>query len=254
MHILKSFVIAFSIYSKIPVPQFEWKDEDMKYMLCFFPWIGAVIGGCVYLWSCLCGIFDVGIICHTLIGAAIPLIITGGFHVDGFMDTMDAFHSYQPKEKKLEILKDSHIGAFAVIMLAVYGIIYIGAFSEVADPKLLKIVCGGFFLARCLSGISVVTFPSAKKDGMLYLFASSSQKVIVKWSLYLQGITCICFMLWQSLYAGILVVVAAFLAFVYYYHRTKKELGGITGDTAGYFVLICEASMMIVAAGINVLM
>ena len=254
MHILKSFVIAFSIYSKIPVPQFEWKDEDMKYMLCFFPWIGAVIGGCVYLWSCLCGIFDVGIICHTLIGAAIPLIITGGFHVDGFMDTMDAFHSYQPKEKKLEILKDSHIGAFAVIMLAMYGSIYIGAFSEVVDRNLIKIVCGGFFLARCLSGISIVTFPSAKKDGMLYLFASSSQKVIVKWSLYLQGITCICFMLWQSLYAGILVVVAAFLAFVYYYHRTKKELGGITGDTAGYFVLICEASMMIVAAGINVLM
>ena len=254
MHILKSLIIAFSIYSKIPVPQFEWKEEDMKYMLCFFPWIGAVIGGGVYLWSCLCGIFDVGEICHTLIGAAVPLVITGGFHVDGFMDTMDAFHSYRPREKKLEILKDSHIGAFAVIMLAMYGIIYIGAFSEVADPKLLKIVCGGFFLARCLSGISVVTFPSAKKDGMLYLFASSSQKVIVKWSLYLQGITCICFMLWQSLYAGILVVVAAFLAFVYYYHRTKKELGGITGDTAGYFVLICEASMMIVAAGINVLM
>ena len=254
MHILKSFIIAFSIYSKIPVPQFEWKEEDMKYMLCFFPWIGAVIGGGVYLWSCLCGIFDVGEICHTLIGAAVPLVITGGFHVDGFMDTMDAFHSYRPREKKLEILKDSHIGAFAVIMLVVYGIIYIGAFSEVADPKLLKIVCGGFFLARCLSGISVVTFPSAKKDGMLYLFASSSQKVIVKWSLYLQGITCICFMLWQSLYAGILVVVAAFLAFMYYYHRTKKELGGITGDTAGYFVLICEASMMIVAAGINVLM
>ena len=254
MHILKSFIIAFSIYSKIPVPQFEWKEEDMKYMLCFFPWIGAVIGGGVYLWSCLCGIFDVGEICHALIGAAVPLVITGGFHVDGFMDTMDAFHSYRPREKKLEILKDSHIGAFAVIILAVYGIIYIGAFSEVADPKLLKIVCGGFFLARCLSGISVVTFPSAKKDGMLYLFASSSQKVIVKWSLYLQGVACICIMLCQSLYAGILVVVAAFLAFVYYYHRTKKELGGITGDTAGYFVLICEASMMIVAAGINVLM
>ena len=254
MHILKSLIIAFSIYSKIPVPQFEWKEEDMKYMLCFFPWIGAVIGVGVYLWSCLCGIFDVGEICHTLIGAAVPLVITGGFHVDGFMDTMDAFHSYRPREKKLEILKDSHIGAFAVIMLVVYGIIYIGAFSEVEDPKLLKIVCGGFFLARCLSGISVVTFPSAKKDGMLYLFASSSQKAIAQWSFYLQGIACICFMLWQSLYAGILVVVAAFLAFVYYYHRTKKELGGITGDTAGYFVLICEASMMIVAAGINVLM
>lgn len=254
MHILKSLVIACSIYSKIPVPQFEWKEEDMKYTLCFFPWIGAIIGGCIYLWGYLCDIFHIGEICYTWIGVAIPLMITGGFHVDGFMDTMDAFHSYQPQEKKLEILKDSHIGAFAVIMLALYGMFYIGAFAEVSDRSLLKIVCGGFFLARCLSGISVVSFPSAKKDGMLYLFASSSQKMIVKWSLYLQSIAGICFMLWQSLYAGIIVVVAALLAFAYYYHRTKKELGGITGDTAGYFVLICEASMMIVTAAINVIM
>lgn len=253
MHILKSFIIAFSIYSKIPVPQFEWKEEDMKYMLCFFPWIGAVIGGCVYFWTYLCGIFNVGTMCHTLIGVAIPLMITGGFHVDGFMDTMDAFHSYQTKEKKLEILKDSHIGAFAVIMLALYGMVYIGAFSEITDKSLLRIVCGGFFLARCFSGISVVSFPSAKKDGMLYFFASSSQKMIVKWMLYLQSIVCIGFMLWQSIFAGVVVVIAAFWAFAYYYYRAKKELGGITGDTAGYCVLICEASMMIVAAVMNVM-
>ena len=254
MHILKSFIIAFSIYSKIPVPQFEWKEEDMKYMLCFFPWIGAVIGGCVYFWNHFCSIFNVGTMCHILIGVAIPLIITGGFHVDGFMDTMDAFHSYQSKEKKLEILKDSHIGAFAVIMLVLYGMIYMGAFSEIVDKSLLRIVCCGFFLARCLSGISVVSFQPAKKDGILYLFASRSQKVIVKWALYLQSIACICFMLWQSLYEGVIVVVAAFFVFVYYFYRTQKELGGITGDTAGYFVLICEVSMMIVAAVINVVM
>lgn len=253
MHILKSIVIAFSIYSRIPVPQFEWKEEDMKYMLCFFPWIGAVIGGCVYLWSRLCGIFEIGSICYTLTGAAIPLIVTGGFHADGFMDTMDAFHSYRSREKKLEILKDSHIGAFAVIMFAMYGIIYTGAFSEIADKSLLKIVCGGFFLSRCLSGIGVVSFAPAKKDGMLFRFADSSQKRAVKLSLYLQSAVCICFMLWQAFYAGMIVAAAAFLIFAYYYYRTKKEFGGVTGDTAGYFVLICEAGMVISAAIINVL-
>ena len=98
----------------------------------------------------------------------------------------------------------------------------------------------------------MVSFPPAKKNGMLYYFATSSQKAIVKWSLYLQSIACICFMLWQSLYAGI-IVAAGLLAFAYYYYRTKKELGGITGDTAGYFVLICEGSMMVAAAVINVL-
>ena len=254
MRILKSLAIAFSIYSKIPVPQFAWKEEDMRYMLCFFPWIGAVVGGGIYLWCWLCNEFQIGQMCDTLIGAAIPLIITGGFHVDGFMDTMDAFHSYQPREKKLEILKDSHIGAFAVIMLLLYGLIYVGAFSQVTDTRLLKIVCGGFFLSRGLSGIGVVSFPSAKKDGTLYLFADSSKKAVVKCSLYLQSTVCVCFMLWQSLFAGMLVAAAAFLAFAYYYHRTKKEFGGITGDTAGYFVLICEVAMMVVAAAAQVWM
>ena len=99
------------MYSKIPMPQFEWKEEDMRYMLCFFPWIGAVIGICLWLWAVLCEKAGIGMLAFTTIGSVIPILITGGFHVDGFMDTMDAFHSYQPREKKLEILKDSHIGA-----------------------------------------------------------------------------------------------------------------------------------------------
>ena len=159
MRIIKSFIIAFSMYSSIPMPQFEWKDEDMKYILCFFPWVGAVVGACIYLWKMICDRFGIGLLCYTCIGAVIPLLITGGFHADGFMDTMDAFHSYQPKEKKMEILKDSHIGAFSVIMLGIYGLIYFGAFSEIRNDQLLQIVCAGFFLARVLSGIGVDSFP-----------------------------------------------------------------------------------------------
>lgn len=254
MRILKSLIIAFSMYSKIPMPQFRRKDEDMKYMLVFFPWVGAVIGGTVYLWSLLCDRLAIGQLCYVLIGAAIPLLITGGFHVDGFMDTMDALHSYQPKEKKLEILKDSHIGAFAVIMLGVYGLIYLGSFSEISDQKLLQIVCAGFVLSRCLSGIGVVSFPCAKKDGMLYFFADRAQKNMVKGLLYLQGLLCVAFMLWRSLYAGLFIAAAALGIFAYYYDRCRKEFGGITGDTAGYFVLICEGSMMAVAAVFGILM
>lgn len=250
IHLYKALLIACSIYSKIPVPQFAWKDEDMKYTLCFFPWIGAVIGACIYIWSRWCARAAVGAICRTLIGCALPLLITGGFHADGFLDTMDAFRSYQSRERKLEILKDAHIGAFAVLMLALYGLLYAGAYSEVCEQSLLKAVCGGFFLARCLSGIGVVSLPSAKQDGMLCLFADRSHKAAVKGSLYVQGAVCICWMLRQSPYAPMLVA-AALLSFLYYAVRTKKELGGITGDTAGYFILLCEGSMMLAAAACN---
>lgn len=248
MSLIKSFFIAFSIYSKIPMPQFEWKKEDMKYNLIFFPWVGAVIGLILYGWMRLCIHFELNAICMYLIGTAIPLIISGGFHVDGFMDTMDAFHSYQPKEKKLEILKDSHIGAFSVIMLVLYYLIYIAAFSQIQTTKAYMVFCMGFFLSRTLSGIGVVSFTSARTNGMLYEFASTAHEKVVKICLYIQLIACFVVMYHVELISATLVIIMALASFVYYWLKTKKELGGITGDTAGYFVTICECAMAIAAA------
>ena len=224
----------------------------MKSMLCFFPWIGIVIGALMFCWFMAADKLGVSSLGSTLVGTAIPLLVTGGFHVDGFMDTMDAFHSYQPKQKKLEILKDPHIGAFSVIMLAVYGLLFLGALSEVQDTDLIVIVCAGFVLSRVLSGIGVVSFPSAKIDGLLFTFASNAHKNRVKLSLYVQGIFTVLFMLSQSLGAGCMATITALGIFLYYDRKCKKELGGITGDTAGYFVCICELGILLVSAVINI--
>ena len=139
MSVIKSFFIAFSIYSKIPVPQFAWKEEDMRYTLCFFPWVGVVIGLCFLLWNRFAGVYGIPSTARAAVGAVLPLAISGGFHADGFMDTMDALHSYRDRERKLEILKDSHIGAFAVICFVMYELIYLGAVSIV--------LCVGLMLA-----------------------------------------------------------------------------------------------------------
>lgn len=233
MRIIKSFFIAFSMYSKIPMPQFEWKDEDMRYALCFFPWVGAVIGVLWYLWKWICARFGVGTLCYTVVGTAIPILITGGFHVDGFLDTCDALHSYQPRERKLEILKDSHIGAFAVIMLALYGLIFLGGFSEITECRTLVVAGAGSFLSRVLSGVAVVSFPSAKQEGTLYLFADKAHKRVVKTALYAQGILCIGFMMWTFFRDGRNRGGSGPAYFCVLLLSQQKEFGGITGDTAG---------------------
>jgi len=248
MRIVKSFLIAFSMYSAIWVPQTEWKEEDMRYALCFFPWVGAVIGGCMVGWSWLCGRLQVESTAKLLIHVAIPVLVTGGFHVDGFMDTMDALHSYKSREEKLAILKDSHIGAFSVIMLILYYLIYIAAFSEIKDVRMLGIVSIGFVLSRALSGIGVVTLRPAKKGGSLRAFSDSAAKKMVLFTLLLQVILCVAGMLWLSYSAGAFALVGAAGSFVYYRYVSYKEFGGITGDTAGYFVLVCEAAIVIGAA------
>ena len=55
--IYNSFLIAFSMYSRIPMPQCQWNDENMAYAMCFFPWVGAVIGVATWVF----GVFGAGI-------------------------------------------------------------------------------------------------------------------------------------------------------------------------------------------------
>ena len=102
------------------MPRSEWTDENKSYAMCFFPWIGAVIGLLSYGVFRFSKWFDGNgggnySLFFVIFLILIPVFITGGIHLDGFLDTQDALSSWQTKERRLEILKDSHAGAFAII-------------------------------------------------------------------------------------------------------------------------------------------
>ena len=246
---LKSLAVAFSIYSKIPVPRFNWASDDMKYHLCFFPWVGAVIGAVEWGWYNL--YFKIlaakiipasGTLFFSLIALVIPVLISGGFHIDGFLDTMDALHSYGDRAKKLEILKDPHIGAFAVISFSVY-LMFSLAFLTLVNESFEKIIiclCFTFFLSRCLSGLSVLIFPKAKTEGMLVVEGKTDKSVFVIVILCLQFIMASCGMFYLSGFKALISLALILLCFWYYYMMSKVHFGGITGDLAGFFVCIAE--------------
>ena len=132
------------------------------------------------------------------------------------MDTMDALHSYRDRERKLEILKDSHIGAFAVICFVMYELIYLGAVSMITEKEQILVLAAGFFLSRTLSGIGVVSLRCAKTNGMLYQFASEAHRRVVLTALYLQLVLCVGLMLAVSVKTGALACAAAGLTYAYY--------------------------------------
>lgn len=86
MSIINSFFIALSMYSRIPVPRVDWEKENMRYAMCFFPMIGVVIGAVMYLAGWLLDKTSVGGLFRGVVFTLIPIIITGGIHMDGFMD------------------------------------------------------------------------------------------------------------------------------------------------------------------------
>ena len=132
MRILRSLAIAFAMYSRIPMPRVAWNSENMRYAACFLPFVGVLIGGLEVLLFWGGALFGLSPLVRALFAAALPILVTGGMHLDGFMDTKDALNSYKPREEKLRILKDSRVGAFAVIRLALYLLIFLAAAAQIA--------------------------------------------------------------------------------------------------------------------------
>lgn len=237
-----SFKIAFAMYSKIPMLRADWTRENMRYTMCFFPLIGVVIGALQYGWSWLAPVFCRGSILPAVGYVLIPVLVTGGIHLDGFLDTADALSSYQPMERKLEILKDSHAGAFAIIVGICYFLLCVGVWSELSREQ-LPVLAAGYVLSRALSGLAVVTFPCAKNTGLVAMFSDAAQKRCVRVTMLgFLAVCCIWAFFLQPVYA-LAMLLGAGLSFLHYYRMSKKQFGGITGDLAGYFVQVCELVM-----------
>ena len=252
MNLFKSIAISFSLYSKIPMPVFEWKEDNYKHAIAFLPMVGMVIGIVSYGVILFCSAFRIPVFFTTLLLTLVPIFVTGGFHLDGFMDVQDALHSYQPREKKLEIMKDPHIGAFAVIgagslTLLWLAFMYLLVNNAFFDNKMsaLFVFIGGYTFLRALCGITSISFQNAKKDGMLSMETEKSGMTDVV-ILAIEGIAALIFMLLMNSYVGLGAFVSAILFVFWYREMCKKQFGGVTGDTAGFFVVAGEAFLLIV--------
>ena len=258
MKFIRWLIVTFSMYSKIPMPRFKWKDDDMSHSLTFFPVVGAVIGAVVYLLNSSFMAAHLSVAVRIILSVLIPLIITGGFHVDGFMDTEDAINSYASREKKIDILKDSHVGAFAIISLLKWYLAYAAALTALfindkCDKRIIFILGMTFVLSRSLSGLTSVLLKKAKKDGMLYEETKAGRKGTVI-SLLIQLITACIIILYVNYIYGTAVILVNILYTIYYRYRAYKEFGGVTGDTAGFFLTTLEIiSAVTLALAVSVL-
>lgn len=244
-NLLNALFIAFSMYSKIPVPRVDWNEKSMKYAFCFFPLIGAVIGIIVYLIGKTLITYNCGKLLFACIMSIIPIFITGGIHFDGFLDTADGINSYADTEKRLEILKDPNSGAFAIIWGISYFVLSIGFWSEANIPA-LEMISFGYVISRAFSAFSVVVFPMAKKTGLAVMFNKNADKIAVRITMISFIVIVEIIAVYVNLFGGVALLLTAIICFLYHYFNCKKNFGGITGDLAGFFLQVCELAIIIV--------
>lgn len=239
MHLIAALCIAFSTYSKIPMPQVAWTDENRRYAMCFFPLIGVAVGAALWLWLGLSDLLGTGAFLRGAVAAALPILITGGIHMDGFMDTQDALSSWQSREKRLEILKDSHTGAFAVMGCALYLLLYAAILGEAPRTAGAALMCV-CVLSRALSALALSTWQLARPSGMLGGFARASHlAAVIRAAWVYIALAVAGLLLCMGVRAALPLAVAA-VCLGAYRRMAYRQFGGVTGDLAGWFVQVME--------------
>ena len=181
MTLLETAAVAFAMFSAVPVPQPVWNEKNMRYALCAFPLVGVVCGLAWWGWAALAARLSFPLLLRAAGLCLAPVLVTGGIHLDGYADTCDALASCAAPEKKQEILKDPHCGAFAVIRLCTYFTAYLGLCAAVdCTPRAALCMGLGFVLERALSGYAIAAFPLAKNTGLAHTFATGADRTAVR--------------------------------------------------------------------------
>lgn len=242
MSVLRSIAAAFGMFTVLPAPRVEWNRNSLRWVLCAFPLAGTAVGLLCWGWAELCACLDLPAILRGAGLTLIPVLSTGGIHLDGYADTWDALASCAPSEKKQEILADPHLGAFAVIHLCGWFIAGFALWTAMLRYKAVPVILV-FTLSRSLSGLAAVTFPLAKNTGLAHAFVEVSHKKHTRW--FLTGLSillCIglCFQGWQ----GAAMTAAALGVFLYYRRMAQEQFNGLSGDLAGWFLQTAELWML----------
>lgn len=160
---MTAFWMAWGMFCAIPCPVRKWDQNKYPGMLLCTPLIGLLIGGlwalCAYAMRKMDGFVPSALLC------ALPSLLSGFIHLDGYMDCADAVLSRRELAKRREILKDSHVGSFAVIALALWLLFSFAAFGSM---KLKKIWLCLIFLpavSRSCSITAVLSFLPMSTSG-----------------------------------------------------------------------------------------
>ena len=240
MIVYETVVVAFSLFSALPMPRVDWNARNMKYSLCAFPLVGVVIGLACRGWDALAVWLSLPALLRGAGLCLVPVLITGGIHLDGYADTCDALASHSDAETMQRILKDPHMGAFAAIRLCAYLIASFALWTAIPTVRLGALL-RLFGLSRALSALALTLFPLREGSGLARSFAEAADKKRVRAILIP---TAAVFALLLAASGGWAAALACLPVFWYYRRLCVRCFGGLSGDLAGWFLQTAELWML----------
>lgn len=226
-----------SMFCALPFPWHGWEEKARDRMLLCLPVIGLEIG---FLWFgavWLCDYWSLPQTLRSFVMCAVPFLLTGFMHLDGFMDVTDAVRSYRSLERRREILKDSHVGSFAVIGVALVILAQFCAAVSLYPGMDIRALVLIPVVSRCCSVLAILVLPPMTTSQ----YANRDKKNAWVPALMLAAAVGCGFCLRTKCGLVLLTGVAGYaLALL----RAYRSLKGMNGDISGYCLTLSELAAL----------
>ena len=258
MRYIKGFLMAWGCFCRIPCPYRGWEEDNRYAMLNMFPLIGTALGVLVSIVWQLLSLLGAGSLLTGAVLTSLYFWMTGFIHLDGFMDCSDAVLSRRPLAIRQRILKDSHVGAFAVISLCFMLLVFFASMATLAESFSLAkaaMICAVFTISRELSAYSVINRTPMQTSQ--YRGLSSHYYNEQGWpGLVITIIVCLILAVLPAI-RELLVLRLIVLLWILLAQaslesligrRMRKQLGGMSGDVSGYMIVTSEMTGILLLA------
>lgn len=242
---MRQLLLAISFLTILPAyGSRQADDHEMAGSLVYYPLVGLIIGAllaALAYGSCKLGLGIGG----TALVLVFWMILTAGLHLDGLMDTADGLFSGRERERKLEIMRDSRVGAMGAVALAALLILKFSFLNMLLYPASLWVLVMAPAFGRFMMLPAIYCFPYARSGpGLGKTFAEHVNRVhmIMAAAIMLLGAYLL------AGFYGLLLIGAAAVPVILITVWIARQLGGLTGDTYGAVCEISETVFLITAA------
>ncbi len=239
---MRSFLTAVKFLTILPVgKKFALQDKELAKSAVYFPLVGALIGLLLVAVDFILRPFFPDLIVNLFILIAL-ILVTGGLHLDGFMDSIDGLFSGRDKNRILEIMRDSKVGAFGTMAVIFLILLKLSFLNEIQSGIRYSVLILMPVLSRWAAVYAAKNYPYARStSGTGEPFA----RLVGRGELISATVFTAILAIFLLGFRGIIIWFIAFLVLLLLTGWINKKIHGMTGDTYGAIIEITEVVVLV---------
>ena len=224
---MAGLLAAFQFLTLAPIKR-GFDSREIGQATAFFPLVGLVIGGCLLGLNYLLGLVLPASLVRVFVLAAL-VVLSGGLHLDGLADTFDGMAGHRTSEQRLQIMRDSRIGGFGAMALALFLLIEYLALAALPAEHFPFALLAAPVISRWAMVDAILAHPYARADGLGTPFKNH-----VTWlQFWIATLITLAVAVGFFRIAGLVAMAFAWLVFTLAAQYFRSQLKGLTGDTYG---------------------